>query len=106
MKNKKYLAPLILTLINSFFLFGINYVAVFLGYYTFIGFSIIFLAEMAVTISFIITSLFKKDLKLINNIFILAYGGLAGVVLLFMTSLASFIDPSASGFVMPSDFPR
>lgn len=106
MKNKRYLAPLILTLINSFALFGINYVAVFMGYYSFIGFSIIYLAEIAVIISFIITSFFKKDLKLINNIFILAYGGLAGVVFLFMTTLASFIDPSASSFVMPTDFPR
>ena len=106
MKNKRYLAPLILTIINSSALFGINYVAVFMGYYSFIGFSLIYLVEIAVAISFIITSFFKKDLKLINSIFILAYGGIAGVVFLFMTSLASFIDPSASSFVMPTDFPR
>ena len=87
MKEKKYLAPLILTFITSFFLFVLCYFPViFRGIGVFSLFSLIFISEMVIAVSLLVTGLFKRDLHKIPNVLLLVYSALSALILLVMTS--------------------
>lgn len=85
-KEKKYLVPLILSFVNSLVLFGLCYFPVFKGVGLFSAFSIIFLSELVIELSLIITAFFKKDLHKIPNVLIIVYSGISALTLLLMTS--------------------
>ena len=85
-KEKRYLTPLILSLINSLVLFGVCYLPVAKGEGIFSLFSFVYVGEMVVLLSLIISSFVKKDINKITNILLLVYSGLSALILLLLTA--------------------